>query len=355
MSTIFRIAGAYIALILGAGFATGQEVMQFFAAHGWLGLGGITIFLLGGSYLSVLLLLTGQRQKFAVNQAVFSYFAGPLIGKFFTAYTTLFIFLVYVVMLAGSGAVLADALEISATVGAGVMALLVMFATIFGLQKLVAIVGLMGPLLVVLVVYTSLLSITSHPGSIDRGLVQIMDLELVKATDYWWLSGSLYLTLQIFGLAGFLPMIGAGQSNRRHLVIAGVLGSTVLAAALSLVFLALIGGLPATAERSIPMLQVMDKAAPELLPFYRTVILACIFTTAAPCLWIVIARFHNDDRSRRYRAHVVLVSAAGLFAAVALPFSQLVNLIYPTLGFTGAIFVLFMLIRQWRDWRAARV
>ena len=96
MHTNLRIAGAHIALILGAGFATGQEVMQFFAVYGWLGLGGIAIFWLGSCYLSTSLLLVGKKQRFHVNQAVFSYYAGPVIGLLFTAYTTLFFFAVYV-------------------------------------------------------------------------------------------------------------------------------------------------------------------------------------------------------------------------------------------------------------------
>ena len=34
IKAIVKYAGAYIAFIIGSGYATGQEIMQFFTAHG---------------------------------------------------------------------------------------------------------------------------------------------------------------------------------------------------------------------------------------------------------------------------------------------------------------------------------
>jgi uncharacterized membrane protein YkvI len=353
MRSIFTIAGSHIALILGAGFATGQEVLQFFAAYGWLGLGGIAIFWIGSCYLSVSLLLAGQKQRFRANHAVFAYYTGPWIGPILTAYTTLFIFSVYVVMLAGAGSVFANTFEISATTGSAIMALAAMVATLFGLRRLVTIVGLLGPLLILLVIYASLTSILNEPQAIHQGIRHLQHTTLLSATDHWWLSGLLYLALQIFGLSSFLPMIGAEASNRRQLVIAGILASTALAAALSLVSFALIGQLPETASAPVPMLNVVTAATPMLVPIYALVILAGIFTTSAPCLWIVVSRFSKDDSCRRYRISVVLASLAGYGGSVALPFEKLVNIIYPTLGVTGSVFILFILAKHWQDWRGA--
>lgn len=37
--TVVKFAGAVIATLIGSGFASGQEAMQFFAAYGTLGIG----------------------------------------------------------------------------------------------------------------------------------------------------------------------------------------------------------------------------------------------------------------------------------------------------------------------------
>lgn len=38
VSNVFKLSGAYIAYLIGSGFATGQEVMQFFASFGIYGI-----------------------------------------------------------------------------------------------------------------------------------------------------------------------------------------------------------------------------------------------------------------------------------------------------------------------------
>ena len=42
-SRIIILAGAFVSYILGAGTATGQEILQFFVSFGYLGIGAIII------------------------------------------------------------------------------------------------------------------------------------------------------------------------------------------------------------------------------------------------------------------------------------------------------------------------
>ena len=42
VKTVISFAGAYVATVIGSGFATGQEIMQFFSFYGFAGIiGGI--------------------------------------------------------------------------------------------------------------------------------------------------------------------------------------------------------------------------------------------------------------------------------------------------------------------------
>lgn len=38
-----RIAGAYVAYVIGSGFATGQEIVQFFTVYGIKGIAGMLV------------------------------------------------------------------------------------------------------------------------------------------------------------------------------------------------------------------------------------------------------------------------------------------------------------------------
>ena len=40
MRDTLRIAGVYVGTIIGAGYASGQEILQFFTGYGWWGIVG---------------------------------------------------------------------------------------------------------------------------------------------------------------------------------------------------------------------------------------------------------------------------------------------------------------------------
>lgn len=46
LMNVMKYAGAYIAFEIGSGFATGQEILQFYSAYGLFSIGGALISML---------------------------------------------------------------------------------------------------------------------------------------------------------------------------------------------------------------------------------------------------------------------------------------------------------------------
>ena len=128
--TIARLAGAYVAFLIGSGFATGQEILQFYAAFGLQGLLGCLIFLAGAVYLAVSLYLAGHRHGLRNSDDAFRHYAGRALGPVFGWYTVVVAYSIYVVMLSGAGAVLQQHLGVPVELGAAVMAVAV-FLTLY--------------------------------------------------------------------------------------------------------------------------------------------------------------------------------------------------------------------------------
>lgn len=42
-SKVISFAGAFIAFLIGSGFATGQEVLQYFTSYGYFGMTGVLV------------------------------------------------------------------------------------------------------------------------------------------------------------------------------------------------------------------------------------------------------------------------------------------------------------------------
>ena len=346
--SVLKITGAFIAFLFGSGFATGQEVMQFFVSAGVAGIGGAVLFMVLCTYLSVTLLLAGQKYRFQNIDEVFRYFAGDILGRLFAWYTILLLFSVYALMLAGAGSVLHEQYGSPVYVGSGLLASVVLVSLFFGLHELIDVIGTIGPLLAIFVLYIAITAVVQEPGAVSAGAATISGLEMLRASGSWWMSGLLYTALNVYGLFSFLPSVGATFENRKELILAGILGPLIYATALGVTILAFISLLPEVNGRLIPMLHLVDHALPALASVFAWVVLAGIFTTTAPVLWIVLVRF-TPDGSRRYKWLALVLSVIGFFACQALPFDRLVNLIYPTVGYFGLLLILCMLIKQVRN------
>ena len=64
---VIKYAGAFIAFMIGSGFATGQEIMQFFTSYGIYSLGGIIISMVLFSYMGSVLMGFGYKHKDNAN------------------------------------------------------------------------------------------------------------------------------------------------------------------------------------------------------------------------------------------------------------------------------------------------
>ena len=70
------------------------------------------------------------------------------------------------------------------------MALLVFVAFAFGLEKLIDIVGLMGPLIIGFSIFIAICTITANFGDLMVGNIDVSRLVTSKPTDSWWMSES---------------------------------------------------------------------------------------------------------------------------------------------------------------------
>lgn len=345
---VLRLSGAYCAFLIGSGFATGQEILQFFAGFGMLGVAGCVLCFVCGAYLAFSLLLAGHRHNLHNSDEVFRHYAGPVLGPVFGWYTVVVAFSLYIVMLSGSGAVLQQHTGMPEWAGAASMALLVFLTLYFGLHELVEVIGSIGPLLIVLLMVIAFAAITHDPGRIESGALVAESTDMLRAAPNWWLSGLVYVALCHAALAAFLPPLGATTENEQALRWVSFVGPFFFSGALALCTVALLGGFPGIEAHMIPMLELARVATSFLAEVFAWIVLAGIFTTAAPMLWITSVRFASDG-SPRYRVCVGAFALAGLGIALALPFDRLLNLIFPTIGWSGMLLVVFILAKQWRS------
>ena len=324
-------AGAVVACLIGAGFASGQEVLQFFTAYGPVrGLCGAALAcaLLGGAAAAML--------SDAGQGGGFTRWCGPRLGRLLGWASPAVLFGVYTVMLAGAGALLQSGFGLPAAAGRAGMCAAVLVTVLAGLGRMTDILGRAGPLIAAFVAAAGV-------GALLRGPTgQSLPALPAPPARSWWAAALVYAGYNLYLLAPFLQALAGRLPGQKPARRAAWLGCGIFGAALALLHLAFCLA-PESLADPAPTVALVRGLWPWAAAAAVPVLLAGVYTTAAPLLFGICGAL--PGRLARSRAAVLAVGLAGL-AGSALPFGRLVGALYPAIGWLGLILAAGVLLRR---------
>ena len=166
LKDVLKIGGAYAAFCIGSGFATGQEIMQFFTAFGWAGIGSAIITMILYVWMGVTLMRDGRKYSFTSDAAVWKHYCGKGLGVAMNCFGTFVIFGIYVVMIGGAGASMEQYLGIPNLAGRLIMSGICLVVALMGLNRLVDVIGFIGPVIIVCALAIGVVTIARDAGMI---------------------------------------------------------------------------------------------------------------------------------------------------------------------------------------------
>ena len=341
---IIQFAGAFCAFCIGSGFASGQEVLQFFTFHGVYSFGALAICMVFFMWFGSTIMLAGHKLQLRSTNEIFKYYCGPYLGAAFELVVPFFLFCVFVIMVAGTGALLQEYYGLHPYLGRALMALLSILTVVFGLNRMVQIIGFIGPVIIVLSIVVGILGILHNPSGLTNIEASMQGLELNKAAPHWWLSGILYTAFMVFGSAPFFAGMGTEAKTRGDAIWGGLLGGFSLIAAAAVMSTGMLANLPAVFDKQLPALAMAGNTSQALGVGFSVILFLGIYTTAAPMLWSVCNRVFLD-KTPKFRVSAVVLGVAA-FAGGMLPFSTLVGTVYPYTGYLGILFLLCVFYGQ---------
>lgn len=141
---VLKIAGVFISTVIGAGFASGQEIVTFFIRYGrsgllGLGVAGVLFILYGWGILSCV-----YKNKLKSYSEFTNQIAGRQAGRVLSWIVTAYMLLSYGVMLAGSGAILQEQFGLSYEVGVLLLSALTFLTFLTGAKGMVSVNSFLG-------------------------------------------------------------------------------------------------------------------------------------------------------------------------------------------------------------------
>lgn len=336
---IISISGSIMAFHIGSGFASGQEILQFYTAYGPAGglLMGMASFVLFAVFAFVLL-DTGRKNAGIPPLLLYRNLAGNVIGRFFYWITPLIMSMVLFVTIAGGGTALNEIFGISLLAGRILITVPVLLTVLLGLRWITALAGSIGPIIIVCALGLGCIGIWCGRDTMLWTL-------LPHTSQNWGISAISYACFGTVTQIPFLLTVGAQLDDRREAGMIAFLGNGCYMFTGVLLHFGLYRSLPRLMGEQLPLLELARRLSSYLGWFYGVVLLFGIYTTAVPLLWSVCRTIHPDETSSWYRCGAFLLCT---FAAMgsALPFDRLLGVLYPYIGYISAIFFLSVLGRR---------
>ena len=349
------IAGAICSYWIGSGFASGQEVLQFFSVYGLKGIVGSVIFLVVMGSTTYVLCGAGQRMKFANPYQVFDLYCGKVLGEAYTWYTVVLIYCVFVVMLSGAGATINQYFHVPTYVGTVVIAILAFGTAILGIERLIRIIGVIGPTMIVFIAIVGVAAIANvlrHSNVLADAGSRMSSLGFKSASANWAWSAVLYTFGALICGIPFLVDCGASARSVKEARIAGITGSVAFTTAIVLLIISELVFSPLIAGQQVPTLAMANHLSPLLGLLFTVLIVVCIYSSVSSFLLMTVRKF-AQNRTRKSYFLTAVFAAFGAICGGILPFDKLINVIYPLAGYSAMLLVLLVIVRMLRE-RIAR-
>ncbi|WP_339228554.1 hypothetical protein NSQ77_02025 [Oceanobacillus sp. FSL K6-2867] len=334
--SILLVAATYIGTVVGAGFATGKEIVAFFSVHGTFGAIGIVItgflFIIIGTKIMIISARIGAYSYQELNIYLFGEKGGKVVNLF------MFIVVICVtsVMLSGAGAVFREQLGLSFQLGIMVTIILCYLVVLKGMKGILAINSYIVPIMILfsLFVFVSIFS-----GRTDGLIGQVMASIQTQSWE-WIISPFTYSSFNLMTALVVLVPLGNEIRDERILKWGGFIGGLGLFFILIMSHFSL-SAFPATFNYDIPMAEIVKLFGSMIHVFFLIVIFGEIFNTVAGNVF-GITRQLKAALGLRYQ-YAVLIILFVIFIISQAGYGKLLTVLYPLFGYLG-LFMLFLLI-----------
>lgn len=333
-SASFQIAAVYVGTVVGAGFATGREIVEFFTRFGFIGLIGIGI---SGSlliYLGSKLLRMAATVGAHSYQEFNEYLFGRIFGRVINMLTLLMLLGVCAVMLSGAGAVFQEQLQLPKILGVFVTIILSLLVLVIGMKGLFVVNVIVVPLMISFSIILMVKSV-SLPGFSEQLMMIPFQADGWKAV----VSPFSYAAFNLFLAQAVLVPVANEINDDLTLKWGGIIGGIALTSILICGHFSLIM-LPQFESFEVPMAVIVKNIAAVFYWIYVMVIYGEIFTS------VIGNVFGLERQLQNYVTLPSLVIISGIFLncyfVSLVDYGELLSYLYPLFGYLSLAFIVLL-------------
>ncbi|MDH6603768.1 putative membrane protein YkvI [Bacilli bacterium PM5-9] len=327
----YAITTTFIGAIFGAGFVSGQELLQFYASYGLYCIFGLLLMFI------LYVTLAYMSMSLAYDKKVTSY-EEVIVGDNEKAKSicnitiNVILFFVLIIMFAGAGALLNNFFGVSKFFGSIGLALVVMLICLNGANGIVKVFSFIVPTMVVLAIISSILGIIYGNEPLNFNTV-----EFVKQPTPFWITSALLAVSYIFIVQiPILSPLGIEAKNKKHILLGSFFGALIISIVAALICFAMLKNINLIVGVDMPMLIISNNISSILGIVYLVVLAIGIFSSSLAMMFALVNRLEQSTIKINNKVSIIFICMFALFLSL-IGFSNLISIVYPIVGYIGFI------------------
>lgn len=344
---VLNVALMFVGAIMGAGFASGREIWQFFGVFGIRGKIGVLL-------VGVLFVLLGTATAY-IARKLDTNEMGRIIApgnneKIINAvswFMAAILFTVLINMTAACGAMLNQLFGINPMVGGVLIAVLVVATVLGEFERISKVFKYIMPVLFVAVVALSIIIIlTCERIEADPELLNPSPI-----AGNWILASCLYISYNILAMIPIVATSSVNAKSEKAAVLGSGLGGVLLGILAFVIVSAIQKDMLFAQEADMPMLAYSTRVAPAAGIVYSVLLFAAIYSSATSNFY----GFTTKIKEGPHKSRLVIIAAAAAFLLGLVGFKNVVAYMFPIEGYLGFVIVAMIAVNFFSIWRKEKM
>ena len=325
MREVISITLVIIGALIGAGFASGQEIFSFFYIYGKNGIYGILIMsILIGIFIYKSLKIIYQKQVYNYNDFLNLFIKNTKIRNVILWIVNVLLLVSFYIMVAGFGAYFEQEIGINRIIGSIVLNLLCVIVFFSNIKGVLKASNLIVPFLIFFIFFIGI-----------KNIVQIRTIDFHQMKNNWILSMIIYNSYNFILLMPVLISLKKQITKEKNIKKVSILVTIIiLILSISIFFLLLNANIKEIENQEMPIVYIISNYFNKYKKIYAFIVLASIFTTA---ISVGIGFLQNISKNSNSYPQFVLFMCITSLLMSNIGFSKLLNFIYPVFGYIGIL------------------
>ena len=322
MIEVISITLVIIGALIGAGFASGQEIFYIYGKNGIYGI--LIMSILIGIFIYKSLKIIYQKQVYNYNDFLNLFIKNTKIRNVILWIVNVLLLVSFYIMVAGFGAYFEQEIGINRIIGSIVLNLLCVIVFFSNIKGVLKASNLIVPFLIFFIFFIGI-----------KNIVQIRTIDFHQMKNNWILSMIIYNSYNFILLMPVLISLKKQITKEKNIKKVSILVTIIiLILSISIFFLLLNANIKEIENQEMPIVYIISNYFNKYKKIYAFIVLASIFTTA---ISVGIGFLQNISKNSNSYPQFVLFMCITSLLMSNIGFSKLLNFIYPVFGYIGIL------------------